>query len=112
MKMLDSATNRDQKSWPVADWLALERTDALLVDVREPHEFAGGHMPNAINLPLSQLRDRYTELPTNREIWTCCGVGQRAYFATRFLMQHGYRSRNLSGGYTTYRAFSAVGRKP
>jgi rhodanese-related sulfurtransferase len=45
---------------------------------------------------LSQLRDRYAELPTNREIWTCCGVGQRAYFATRFLMQHGYASRNMS----------------
>ena len=94
---------------PVADWLVLDRTDALLVDVREPDEFAGGHIPNAINLPLSQMRDRYAELPTNREIWTCCGVGQRAYFATRFLMQHGYRSRNLSGGYATYQAFSAVG---
>ena len=94
---------------PVADWLELDRTDALLVDVREPDEFAGGHIPNAINLPLSQMRDRYAELPTNREIWTCCGVGQRAYFATRFLAQHGYRSRNLSGGYTTYQAFSAVG---
>jgi len=36
-------------------------------------------------------------------------VGQRAYFATRFLAQHGYRARNLSGGYTTYQAFRAVG---
>ena len=89
---------------PVADWLEIDRTEALLVDVREPDEFAGGHIPNAINLPLSQMRDRYAELPTHREIWTCCGVGQRAYFATRFLMQHGYRSRNLSGGYTTYQA--------
>src|SRR5215470_15994199 len=90
---------------PVADWLELERTDALLVDVREVAEFADGHIPNAINLPLSQLRDRYTELPINREIWTYCRVGQRGYFATRFLAQHGYRSRNLSGGYTTYQAF-------
>ena len=48
---------------PVADWLALDRTDALLLDVREPDEFAGGHIPNAINLPLSQMRDRYAELP-------------------------------------------------
>ena len=92
---------------PVADWLALDRTDAVMVDVREPDEFAGGHIPNAINLPLSQMRDRYAALPENREIWTCCGVGQRAYFAARFLAQHGYRSRNLSGGYTTYLAFRA-----
>jgi rhodanese-related sulfurtransferase len=97
---------------PVADWLALDRTDALLLDVREPDEFAGGHIPNATNLPLSQMRDRYAELPTNREIWTYCGVGQRAYFATRFLALHGYRSQNLSGGYATYKAFTAVGRTP
>jgi NADPH-dependent 2,4-dienoyl-CoA reductase/sulfur reductase-like enzyme/rhodanese-related sulfurtransferase len=90
---------------PQADWLELDHTDALLVDVREPGEFADGHIPNAINLPLSQMRDRYAELPTNREIWTYCLVGQRGYFATRFLAQHGYRSRNLSGGYTTYQAF-------
>ena len=82
---------------PVADWLEIDRTEALLVDVREPDEFAGGRIPNAINLPPSQMRDRYAELPTHREIWTCCGVGQRAYFATRFLMQHGHRSRHLSG---------------
>jgi NADPH-dependent 2,4-dienoyl-CoA reductase/sulfur reductase-like enzyme/rhodanese-related sulfurtransferase len=97
---------------PLADWLALGRTDALLVDVREPDEFAAGHIPNAVNLPLSQLRDRYAELPINRDVWICCGVGQRAYFASRFLAQHGYRSRNLSGGYTTYQAFRAVGRTP
>ena len=90
---------------PLADWLQLDRTDALLIDVREPGEFAGGHIPNAINLPLSQMRDRYAELPMNREIWTYCQVGQRGYFATRFLAQHGYQSRNLSGGYMTYQTF-------
>jgi rhodanese-related sulfurtransferase len=95
---------------PLADWLELDRTDALLLDVREPDEFAGGHIPKAINLPLSQMRDRYRELPTNRDVWTYCGVGQRGYFATRFLVQHGYRSQNLSGGYATYLAFNRVGR--
>src|SRR5262245_3775660 len=37
-------------------------TDALVLDVREPHEFAAGHIPNAINVPLSQLRDRSAEV--------------------------------------------------
>ena len=96
----------------VADWLELDRTDALLLDVREADEFATGHIPNAINVPLSQMRDRHSELPMDREIWIYCGVGQRAYFATRFLAQRGYRSRNLSGGYTTYQAFNAGGRTP
>jgi rhodanese-related sulfurtransferase len=94
---------------PVADWLELGRTDALLLDVREPDEFARGHMPEAINLPLSQIRHRYVELPKDREIWICCQVGQRAYYATRFLSQQGYRCRNLSGGYTTYQALKAAG---
>lgn len=94
---------------PVADWLELDRSDALLLDVREPEEFAHGHIPKAINLPLSQLRSRYVELPKDRDIWVCCAVGQRAYFAARFLTQQGYRSLNLSGGYTTYGARKAAG---
>ncbi len=94
---------------PVADWLDLDRAGALLLDVREADEFAAGHDPNAINLPLSELRARYAELPKDREIWLCCAVGQRAYYATRFLSQHGYRCANLSGGYTTYKAFKAAG---
>jgi len=94
---------------PVADWADLDRTDALLLDVREADEFGAGHIPKAINLPFSQLRSRYLELPKDRDIWVCCAVGQRAYFAARFLTQHGYRSLNLSGGYTTYGALKAAG---
>jgi NADPH-dependent 2,4-dienoyl-CoA reductase/sulfur reductase-like enzyme/rhodanese-related sulfurtransferase len=97
---------------PAADWLELDRTDALLLDVREGDEFNRGHIPKAINLPLSQLRSRYAEIPKDREIWVCCAVGQRAYFATRFLTQHGYRAQNLSGGYTTYTALNAAGLVP
>jgi len=94
---------------PIADWARLGTGDALVVDVREPDEFAAGSVPGAINLPLTRLRERYAELPTDREIWLTCGVGQRAYYATRFLAQHGYRVRNLTGGFATYRAFAAAG---
>jgi rhodanese-related sulfurtransferase len=94
---------------PVGDWLELDRTDALLVDVRETEEFSRGHIPKAVNLPLSRLRSRYMELQKDRVIWLYCAVGQRAYFATRFLTQQGYRAVNLSGGYTTYKSLKAVG---
>jgi NADPH-dependent 2,4-dienoyl-CoA reductase/sulfur reductase-like enzyme/rhodanese-related sulfurtransferase len=94
---------------PVADWRAVARTDALVLDVREPAEFAAGHVPHAHNLPLSELRLRRAELPQDRDIWIYCGVGQRAYYATRFLRQHGYRASNLPGGYTTYRALQSAG---
>jgi NADPH-dependent 2,4-dienoyl-CoA reductase/sulfur reductase-like enzyme/rhodanese-related sulfurtransferase len=94
---------------PVADWPELDHTEALLLDVREAAEFSAGHIPNAINLPLSQLRSRHRELPKDRNIWVYCVVGQRAYYASRFLNQNGYRSRNLSGGYMTYKALTGAG---
>jgi len=93
----------------LAPWEQVGVTDALLVDVREPEEYAAGHLPRAINLPLSEVRERHRELPRERELWLCCGVGQRAYYATRFLSQQGYRTRNLSGGYTTYGALTRAG---
>jgi rhodanese-related sulfurtransferase len=86
----------------LASWRELPGTEALIVDVREPFEFAAGHLDGAVNIPLSELRVRYRELPPEREIWLNCGVGQRSYYAVRFLTQHGYRVRNLSGGYQTY----------
>jgi NADPH-dependent 2,4-dienoyl-CoA reductase/sulfur reductase-like enzyme/rhodanese-related sulfurtransferase len=97
---------------PVADWEKIGETDALIVDVREPDEFAAGHVPRSINLPLSQMRARFQELARDRELWLCCAAGQRAYFAVRFLAQRGYRVRNLSGGYTTYKARSAANLVP
>jgi len=97
---------------PTADWSEIGHTDALLLDVREANEFTAGHIPGAVNLPLSQLRSRHLELPKDREIWLCCAVGQRAYYGVRFLNQNGYRSRNLSGGYTIYKALKAVGLSP
>ncbi|HTY80155.1 MAG TPA: FAD-dependent oxidoreductase [Candidatus Bathyarchaeia archaeon] len=97
---------------PMADWEKIGETAALIVDVREPAEFDAGHVPRAINLPLSQLRARFPELPPDRELWICCAAGQRAYFAARFLIQQGYRARNLSGGYTTYEAWRAAHRLP
>ncbi|MEO8631235.1 MAG: FAD-dependent oxidoreductase [Betaproteobacteria bacterium] len=97
--LAENALNGDM---PLADWTLIDRTEALIVDVREADEFNRGHIPRAINLPLSELRTRYAELPRDREGWLYCGVGQRAYFATRFLRQHGYDVRNLSGGYMTY----------
>jgi NADPH-dependent 2,4-dienoyl-CoA reductase/sulfur reductase-like enzyme/rhodanese-related sulfurtransferase len=97
---------------PLAEWRELGQTQVLLLDVREPQEFARGHIPNAINLPLSQMRRRYAEVPKETEIWTYCGVGQRSYYATRFLAQHGCRVRNLSGGYTTYKMLKSAGKVP
>jgi NADPH-dependent 2,4-dienoyl-CoA reductase/sulfur reductase-like enzyme/rhodanese-related sulfurtransferase len=71
----------------------------MLVDVREPAEFAAGHLRGAVNVPLGELRSRLGELPRGPEIGIYCGVGQRGYYACRILAQAGFRPRNLSGGY-------------
>ncbi len=88
----------------LAFWPELERSGAFLLDVREVKEFCKGCVEGAVNIPLGQLRKRMGELPRDREIWVNCGVGQRAYYACRILSQHGFRVRNLSGGYQSYRA--------
>jgi rhodanese-related sulfurtransferase len=89
---------------PLADWRAVSASNHVLVDVREPDEYDRGHIPGAINLPLSELRRRADELPRDRPVWLYCAAGQRGYFAQRMLLQRGWDARNLSGGYTTYRA--------
>jgi rhodanese-related sulfurtransferase len=103
------ATNHLNGDMPLADWRAVHSPGQLVVDVREPAEFAAGHVPGAVNLPLSELRQRHGELPRDREIALYCEVGQRGYYAVRFLLQHGHRAANLSGGWTTYRALRAAG---
>jgi rhodanese-related sulfurtransferase len=72
--------------------------DALLLDVRMPAELAVESVPGAVNIPLPQLRARLGELPRDREIRLICRSGGRAYYATRILLQNGFKARNLSGG--------------
>lgn len=92
-------------------WRELRDTDkgsCILLDVRTPDEFALGSLPEAINIPLDELRYRLEELPKDRAIYTFCAVGLRGYLAYRILTQCGFdKVRNLSGGLKTYRAATA-----
>lgn len=86
----------------------IEMENKFLLDVRTSDEFALGTLPGAVNIPLDELRDRLTELPKDRMIYTFCAVGLRGYLAYRILIQHGFEKvRNLSGGLKTYRAATA-----
>ncbi len=76
-----------------------------LLDVRTPLEFAAGHIPGAVNIPVDELRQRLSELPRDRTIAAYCQVGQRGYLATRILLQAGFQAVNIGGGYKTYRLF-------
>jgi NADPH-dependent 2,4-dienoyl-CoA reductase/sulfur reductase-like enzyme/rhodanese-related sulfurtransferase len=75
----------------------------LLLDVRRPDERAKGFIPGSLHIPLDELRARMHELPRDREIIAYCQSGQRSYFACRILAQHGFRVRNLTGSYRTWK---------
>jgi len=75
---------------------------SVLVDVRTAEEYAAGHIPGSVHIPVDELRDRLGELPRDKEIWVYCQVGQRGYYASRILAQKGFRVKNLSGGYRSY----------
>lgn len=96
------AANHLRGDLPLAKWEELKDTQAQIVDVRSKAEYERGHIPGAKNIPLEGLRDRIGDLSKGKEIWLVCGVGQRAYYATRILLQNGFSVKDLSGGMQTY----------
>ena len=64
----------------------------------KPVELVVESVPGAVNIPLGQLRSRLGELPRDREIHVICRSAQRAYYATRILLQNGFKARSISGG--------------
>jgi rhodanese-related sulfurtransferase len=88
---------------PLVHWNSDE--SGLLLDVRHPEELAVEHVPEAVNIPLEELRSRLDELPHDRDIFVICWSGQRAYYATRMLLQNGFKARTLSGGMMSQSVF-------
>jgi NADPH-dependent 2,4-dienoyl-CoA reductase/sulfur reductase-like enzyme/rhodanese-related sulfurtransferase len=81
---------------PITHWN--EAKSGFILDVREPIELAVENVPGAVYIPLGQLRNRLNELPRDKEINVVCRSGGRAYFATRILLQNGFKAKNVSGG--------------
>jgi rhodanese-related sulfurtransferase len=81
---------------PVSHWDRVDHN--FLLDVRSPQELAVETVPGAVNIPLPQLRARLGELPRDQEILVICRSGQRAYYATRVLLQNGFKARTIAGG--------------
>ena len=75
-----------------------QKPAAFLLDVRQPEEFADGHIAGAKLIPLGDLQRRTKELPREREIICVCQSGSRSASAVRFLISSGYNAINLRGG--------------
>lgn len=85
----------------------INRQAAVIVDVREPSEFQGGHIGRAINIPLGQIATRSQELKKFKErpIVVCCASGARSARAVAILRKEGFANvHNLSGGMSAWRS--------
>ena len=89
------AANILRGDMPVAHWDSLG--DSFLLDVRNPPEVEADPVPGAVNIPLPQLRSRLAELPKDKQIASFCRSAQRSYYATRILMQNGFKAVNIPG---------------
>jgi rhodanese-related sulfurtransferase len=95
----------------LAQWNEIASLDAkqtVLLDVRRADERAKGFIPGSVHIPLDEVRTRMNELPRDREIIVHCQSGQRSYFACRILAQNGFRVRNLTGSFRTWKTATAT----
>lgn len=79
----------------------LEKTSsqAVFIDVREPHEYEAGHIEGFPNYPLSSFGETFHELPKDKEIVIICRSGNRSMQAAKILKQEGYMHvTNVKGG--------------
>ncbi len=81
----------------------LQRAGTVLIDVRNDSENEAGAIPGSILIPVNELRNRIDEVK-GKELVVHCAVGQRGHTAVQLLSGHGIKARNLSGGYTTWKA--------
>lgn len=88
----------------IAQWSELDRYKSegyAFVDVRSPSEFANGTIPDSVNIPVDELRERHSEIG-NQNVIVNCQVGQRGHVATMLLRSLGFNAKNLDGGYLTW----------
>lgn len=93
-----------QYYWQEAD--TLPRESVQIVDVRTPGEFMRGHIADAVNVPVDDLRGRLAQIDKSKPVYLNCQVGLRSYIAYCILAANGYDCYNLAGGYRYYQSAS------
>lgn len=92
--------NGDFKQINVDQVRDLVENGSVIVDVRERYEYENGHIKTAVNIPLSELRERMDEIPRDIPVYLHCRTGQRSYNAVLALQNLGYQNvTNLTGSF-------------
>lgn len=89
---------------PAADYAELLARGALLLDVRGPDEFRGGHIEGARNIPVQTLPTRLSGLKKDAPVITCCASGARSATAKRILEAAGFEEVHNGGGWRSLQA--------
>lgn len=80
---------------PGTDFKALQQQGAVIIDVRTPGEFNGGHIKGAINIPVDSIRSKINDIKKKgKPVITCCASGMRSGSATSMLKQAGVEAYN------------------
>lgn len=79
------------------------KEDINVIDVREIGEFTSGHIPGAINVPLSEFAQHLDKVDKNKEYYVVCLSGARSSVACDFLGNNGYTVTNVMGGMSAWR---------
>ncbi|MCY9806372.1 FAD-dependent oxidoreductase [Lentilactobacillus senioris] len=92
--------NGEYKQVTVDQVRPLVEAGATIIDARESFEYEEGHIKGAKNIPMSEFRDRLSEIPTDKPVYIHCLSGQRSYNVVRALVNMGYTNiYNISGSY-------------
>jgi rhodanese-related sulfurtransferase len=96
--VIDFSSGKKVTSEEVSNNLHDYSKECLILDVREPGEFRGGHIPGAVNIPLEQLPNRISELDKKKKVLAVCLSGGRASKAAVLLESRGYKVKSMVEG--------------
>lgn len=89
--------------------LAAAGPETIIVDVREPSEFATGSVPGARSIPSGELRTRLWELPRGARVYLICANGARSLDLVSFMRAAGYDAYSVRGGIWSWLQVDAIG---
>ena len=86
----------------IAELAAARADGAVIIDVREPVEYVGGHVPGAVLMPMGQLPSYVAHLDRARRVYVICASGNRSRAMADYLARAGFDARSVDGGTTAW----------